>query len=107
MATLAGEIPGQIPSIVAAPQQQQQQQHNDVKNLPISVSVLVRSTNYIQNIKSVPEKTMINLLGKKVDFVIESSSKANCLGRSFVAISIVKLESLPFIIFSNPSHLNA
>jgi hypothetical protein len=55
MATLAGEIQGRNPSIVAAPQQQQQQ-HNDAKNLPISVSVLVRSTNYIQNIKSVPEK---------------------------------------------------
>jgi hypothetical protein len=52
MATLAGEIPGRNPSIVAAPQQQ----HNDVKNLPISLSTLVRSTNYIQNIKSVPEK---------------------------------------------------
>ena len=42
---------------------------------------------------SVPAKTMTSLLGKTVDLVIESSNKANSLGRSFVAISMVKFKS--------------
>ena len=47
---------------------------------------------------SVPEKTITSLLGKTVDFVIDSSNKANSLGRSFVAISIVTLRSFLVII---------